>query len=98
MPQSPLLGQPLQLALAAQTVPASGVTVIDAPDSFDGTDLETILQEIVTLIDESTGAMVPYFIASDETFTVPEFKQALFNMPIDVEGTLVVDGYLLEVA
>jgi hypothetical protein len=41
--------------------------------------------------------MVPYFIATGETFTVSEYKQALFVLPIDCEGSLVVDGYLLEV-
>lgn len=52
--------------------------------------------------DSSTGSsgsgMVPYFIASDETFTVPLYKQALFTMTIDNEGILEVDGFLLEVA
>ncbi len=43
------------------------------------------------------GGMVPYFIATGETFTVSEYKQALFVLPIDCEGSLVVDGYLLEV-
>jgi hypothetical protein len=47
MPQSPLLGQPLQLALAAQSVPASGVTVADTPNKFDAGDLESVLQELV---------------------------------------------------
>jgi hypothetical protein len=47
-------------------------------------------------IDGANG-MVPYFIASDETFTVPEFKQALFSMNIDNEGILEVDGFLIEV-
>jgi hypothetical protein len=46
---------------------------------------------------DGANGMVPYFIASTETFTVPLFKQALFNMIIDNEGMLVVDGFLLEV-
>lgn len=41
--------------------------------------------------------MLPYFIAGDDTFTVPIYKQALFNMTIDIEGTLVVDGFLIQV-
>lgn len=40
---------------------------------------------------------VPYFIASTDTFTVPTNYQALFTMPIDIEGDLVVNGYLIEV-
>lgn len=53
-------------------------------------------------VDPGAGApvatgMVPYFIASGDTFTVPEFKQALFTMTIDNEGILDVEGFLLEV-
>jgi len=44
----------------------------------------------------STG-MVPYRILSGETYTVPLNKQALFEMTIDNEGSLVVDGYLVMV-
>lgn len=43
------------------------------------------------------GSMVPYYIPAGDTFTVPEFKQALFNEPIDNEGVLDVDGLLIEV-
>lgn len=43
------------------------------------------------------GAMVPTFIADGETFTVPANKQALFAMDIDNEGTLEVDGFLIQV-
>ncbi len=43
------------------------------------------------------GSMVPWHIEAGETFTVPLKKQALFAMTIVNEGTLVVDGYLLEV-
>lgn len=45
----------------------------------------------------SGTAMVPTYIASGDTFTVPIYRQALFTMPIDVVGILVVDGYLVEV-
>lgn len=41
--------------------------------------------------------LVPYFIAPAETFKVPEFRQALYEMAIDNEGVLDVEGYLLEV-
>jgi hypothetical protein len=47
--------------------------------------------------DSESGGFVPVFIPSGETFTVPEDKQALFAMTIDNEGTLVVDGYLVQV-
>ncbi len=41
--------------------------------------------------------MVPYYIAAGDTFTVPLYKQALFEMDIDVVGTLTVDGFLIQV-
>jgi len=43
------------------------------------------------------GPMVPYFIGINETFFVPLYKQALFSMNIDNEGTLEIDGFLIEV-
>ena len=43
---------------------------------------------------------VPTLIADGETFTVPENTQALFTLPIDIEGDgiLAVDGALAEVS
>ena len=43
------------------------------------------------------GPMVPYFIGVNETFLVPLYKQALFSMNIDNNGTLEIDGFLIEV-
>lgn len=43
------------------------------------------------------GLGVPYFIASGDTFTVAFPIQALFSMTIDNEGTIDVDGYLIQV-
>lgn len=45
---------------------------------------------------QNTG-MVPYFIASGDTFTVPLYKQAPFAITIDNEGILDIEGYLIEV-
>ena len=39
----------------------------------------------------------PYFIPAGETFTNRENKQNLFNVPITIEGDLVVDGLLIQV-
>lgn len=47
---------------------------------------------------DGANGMVPYYIAPSETFTVPEFKQALFSMNIDNEGILIIDGFLIEVS
>lgn len=40
---------------------------------------------------------VPHFIPEGSTFRVREYLQALFAMPIDVEGILDVEGFLIEV-
>lgn len=40
------------------------------------------------------GGMVPTHILSGESFTVPVRRQALFTVPIDNEGILLVDGVL----
>ena len=45
----------------------------------------------------AVASMVPYFLAAGETFTVPIYRQALFEEIIDVEGILTVDGYLIMV-
>lgn len=42
----------------------------------------------------SAGEMVPYYIPTDETFTVPLYRQGLFYHPIEVDGALVVNGIL----
>jgi hypothetical protein len=46
---------------------------------------------------DGANGMVPYFIATTETFTIPLFKQALFSMNIDNEGILDIEGFLIEV-
>jgi hypothetical protein len=47
--------------------------------------------------EDGENGMVPYHIFTGETFTVPIYKQALFSMNIDNEGTLEIDGFLIEV-
>ncbi len=44
------------------------------------------------------SGQTPYFIDTDQTFTVEANCQVLFKLPITVDGTLTVDGYLIEVA
>lgn len=45
----------------------------------------------------ASSAFVPYFIPTGNNFTVPDYDQALFRMPITVDGSITVAGYLLEV-
>jgi hypothetical protein len=42
-------------------------------------------------------APMPYIVFSDETLTIPEYYQGLYSMPITVDGTIVINGYLVEV-
>lgn len=45
-----------------------------------------------------TGGMMPYYIGSGETYTIPQYKQGLFSVPITVDGDLVVNGVLVQVS
>jgi hypothetical protein len=58
------------------------------------TDVQAAVDELAA---RPASSGVPYFIASGDTFSVPEFQQALFAMSIDCEGILAVDGYLIGV-
>lgn len=40
---------------------------------------------------------VPHFVPAGETYSVGEYAQALFAMPIDCEGFLDIEGYLIGV-
>ena len=41
---------------------------------------------------------VPTLIAASETYTVAANTQALFALPIELDGALVIDGALVEVS
>ena len=45
----------------------------------------------------SSGGGMPYFIPINTIYTVPLYVQGLFNLPITIEGTLEVDGILVQV-
>lgn len=45
----------------------------------------------------TTDVTVPTYIALNDTFSVAVYKQALFEMTIDVEGILDVTGFLVQV-
>ena len=44
-----------------------------------------------------TAGMMPFFIPVGETYIIPENKQGLFALPIEIQGTLEVNGILVEV-
>ena len=45
----------------------------------------------------SSAGYVPYRVPLDTFWTLPENKQAHFSTTIDVEGTLIVEGVLIEI-
>jgi hypothetical protein len=44
----------------------------------------------------SGGDQCPYYIAVGSSYTVAEYRQVLFVLPIEVDGDLTVDGVLIE--
>lgn len=53
---------------------------------------ETRVENTVTI-----DGSIPYEIAGTETFTVADRRQALYKVPIKLDGTIVLDGILAEV-
>ena len=60
------------------------------------TDGSGVLSFADTATDNSAAPM-PYIIVSGDTYVVPENFQGLYSQAIDIEGTLEVDGILIEV-
>jgi hypothetical protein len=45
----------------------------------------------------ASPAPMPYYIFTGEIYTIPVYFQGLFGTPITIEGTLDVEGILVEV-
>lgn len=45
----------------------------------------------------SGQGLMPFFIPINTTYTVQQYQQGLFSIPITIEGTLEVDGILVQV-
>ena len=77
-----------------RSVAAGEVTFNPTTSGLSSTDVQAAIDEI------AAGGGVPYFIPDGKTFSVAANKQALFAIPIELDGTasLVVDGHLVEVA
>lgn len=67
------------------------------PPGYDGLDGES--PDIIPGPIGPAGPMVPYYLGDNERFLVPLYKQALFSMNIELDGSAIleVDGYLIEV-
>ena len=50
-----------------------------------------------TTIGGNSAAVMPYFIPSDKSYIIPTDFQGLFSQPIEIEGSLEIDGVLVEV-
>lgn len=71
--------------------------VADTLAAGENVTLDTDPDTGVTTINAAGGGGVPYFIPDGTTYSVPQYTQALFAMPIDTEGLLAVDGFLIGV-
>ena len=66
----------------------------------DGYLLKTDGNSTLSWVDPSSTqspAPMPYIVFTGDTLTIPEFYQGLYSMPITVDGTIVINGYLVEV-
>jgi hypothetical protein len=73
----------------------SDVDLITPPVAGD-----TLVYDGSAWIPGTVDAAVPFFVPDGETFTVAANKQALFTLPIELDGdaSLVLDGALVEVS
>jgi hypothetical protein len=43
------------------------------------------------------SGLMPFYIQAGQTYTIPQYRQGLFTLPITIDGDLVVDGILVQV-
>ena len=43
------------------------------------------------------SGQMPYYIPTGQTYTIQEYRQGLFSIPITIDGDLVVNGILVQV-
>lgn len=93
-----------QVGLSGITLDASSISVpwtwvFPASPGASGYVLQTDGTGVLSwaAVGAAADSTVPYFIPASTTYTVNENKQALFATSIDVEGTLEVNGLLIEV-
>jgi hypothetical protein len=75
-------------------------TLVDVDFSTPPVAGDALVHNGTAWVPGSVDGAVPFFIPDGSTYTVAANKQALFALPIELEGTasLVVDGALVEVS
>jgi hypothetical protein len=43
------------------------------------------------------SGLMPFYIPAGQTYTISQYRQGLFSIPITIDGDLVVDGILVQV-
>jgi len=102
---------PVDVIDANANVSANGLTVTALSDlgaignititgGANGQVIKTDGNGVLSFGDSASGyeaATMPYYIANSETYTVAENLQGLFSQPIEIDGTIDVEGVLIEV-
>lgn len=71
--------------------------------AYDNSTSGLVADQVQAAIDEMAAAaansVVPYFVPDGETYSVPQYKQALFTLPIElgVGSSIDLSGSLVEV-
>jgi len=79
----------------------SGFSGYSGASGFSGKsiDLNELNQEQseAIVINSKVASLMPYLINENEKYLVPANTQALFNLPIEINGILEVDGILVQI-
>jgi hypothetical protein len=87
--------EPIQFQDEGINLGAAGT--VDTVDFVGSAVTAARVGDKVTVTINGGDAAVPYFVASAEAFEVALYRQALFTLPIEIDGTIEIDGYLVEV-
>ena len=88
------------ITIADANVTLGAVGNLHISGGTDGYLLKTDGNSTLSWVDPASTqspAPMPYIVFTGETLTIPEFYQGLYSMPITVDGTIVINGYLVEV-
>jgi hypothetical protein len=60
-------------------------------------DLLNQNQARTVVLNSKIASLMPYIINQNENYIVPENTQALYNLPIEINGSLEIDGILIQI-